>query len=444
MIIQKRIFRKSLLSIVCTLFLFCATFSISFATEKTDLENELKALEAEMEMHKKNIEVKKKDGKSLERDITILDSKIKKTETEIKLRSKNIQNISYNIKDKNEKIGSLGDKIDREKVIITDVLKDIELQSKSNIVLSLLSSNSLSASVDNLYNINGLKTALLTSVEAVKQNKNTLEVIKSELEDVKVEEESLKSEQVVQKLEIEENKVEKKSILKQTKGEEKKYQELLKNTEKKAAEIRNKLFSFKDGSSVNFGDLYEYAKQSSLSSGIRTEFILAILEQESAFGTNVGQCYVKDTEGSLTSINSDVSRGKMRPDSVPHFFNITKDLGRNSYKTRVSCALSYGYGGAMGMSQFMPSTWINYVDKIKSVTGNGADPWNPKHAILGTGFLLKDNGGSSQTYEAERNSACKYYSGGSCSKSSAAAKYGNQVMSRISGIQNKIEVLKNN
>jgi membrane-bound lytic murein transglycosylase B len=238
---------------------------------------------------------------------------------------------------------------------------------------------------------------------------------------------------------------EKKEVLNITKGEEKKYKEVLKSAEKKAAEIRTALFSFKDGTSVNFGNLYEYAKQASAASGVRTEFILAILEQESAFGSNVGQCNVSDDAGSLVSMKSGESRGKMRPDSVPHFFNITKSAGRDPYKTRVSCALSYGYGGAMGMSQFMPATWVGYESKIKRSTGESfADPWNARHAIAGTGFLLKDNGGSTQKYADERNASCKYYSGSSCSKSSNAANYGNQVMSRISGIQNKIEILKNN
>jgi membrane-bound lytic murein transglycosylase B len=312
-------------------------------------------------------------------------------------------------------------------------------------VLSLLSNDSVSASVDNLYRINNLKSALVSSVKAIKNTKNTLEVVKSDLEDTKEEEESLKSRQVVQKTEIEDTKSEKKTILTQTKGEEKKYQELLKNTEKKAGEIRSALFSFKDGSSVNFGNLYDYAKQASASTGVRTEFILAILEQESAFGTNVGQCNVSDNAGNLIGATSGSSKGKMKPDSVPHFFTITSSLGRDAFKTRVSCALSYGYGGAMGMSQFMPATWIGYESKIKTSTGaSAADPWNPRHAITGTGYLLKDNGAGTQEYAGERNAACKYYSGGSCSKSSNAAKYGNQVMARIAGIQKKIEVLKNN
>lgn len=422
-------------------------FNLSFAqtVDRVQLEKELKALEAEMELQKKNIQDKQKDGKSLQRDISILDSKIKKTETEIKLRSKNIQNISYSIQDKNDEIITLNEKLGRERVIIKDVLKTIEAQDNNNFILSFLNNGSLSKSVDNLYNINSLKAAMVTSTDNSKNLKSNLEFVKEDLENTKDEEESLKSKQLVQKNEIEDNKLEKKEVLKETKGQEKLYQDLLKNTEKRAKDIRSKLFSFADGSQVNFGNLYNYAKSASAATGVRTEFILAILEQESSFGTNVGQCYVSDSIGSLVGITSGSSKGSMRPDSVPHFFTITSSLGRDSNKTRVSCALSYGYGGAMGMSQFMPATWVGYQNKISSATGAPfADPWNPVHAIMGTGYLLLDNKAGSQTYEAERNAACRYYSGGTCSKSTNAANYGNKVMSRIQGIQNKIEVLKNN
>jgi tetrahydromethanopterin S-methyltransferase subunit G len=445
-IVIKKLIKVFLIALTCFgLFISFGNLSFAQTIDRAQLEKELKELEAEMDLHKKNIQDRQKDGKSLQRDISILDSKIKKTEIEIKLRSKNIKNIAYSIQDKNSKIESLNEKLDRERVIIKDVLKTIESKSADNFILNFLADGSLSKSVDNLYYANNLKASMVTSLDNSKNLKNNLEDIKQDLENTKSEEESLKSEQLIQKNEIEDNKLEKKEVLKETKGQEKLYQDLLKNTEKRAKEIRSKLFSFADGSQVNFGNLYNYAKSASAATGVRTEFILAILEQESSFGTNVGQCYVSDSSGSLIGITSGSSKGNMRPDSVSPFFSITSALGRDANKTRVSCALSYGYGGAMGMSQFMPATWVGYEAKIHNALGvSVADPWNAAHAIMGTGYLLLDNKAGSQTYEAERNAACKYYSGGSCSRSSAAANYGNKVMSRIQGIQNKIEVLKNN
>ena len=314
-----------------------------------------------------------------------------------------------------------------------------------NFVLTLLSSNSFSTSIDRVNSLDNLKSSLHTSIQNIKTTKNVLEGVKQELVDKKEETEDLKNKQLVLKSEISENKKEKNSVLSVTKGQEKLYKQTLANTEKKAGEIRSKLYSFQDGTSVNFGDLYTFAKRASASTGIRVEFILAILEQESALGSNVGQCYVYDDAGSLKHITKGADRGSMKPDSLSPFLTITSALGRDKYKTRVSCALNYGYGGAMGISQFMPATWVGFASRIQSATGASyADPWNSSHAIMGTGFLLKENGAGSQSFSAERNAACKYYSGRSCSASTVATNYGNQVMSRVQGIQNKIEILKNN
>jgi membrane-bound lytic murein transglycosylase B len=94
----------------------------------------------------------------------------------------------------------------------------------------------------------------------------------------------------------------------------------------------------------------------------------------------------------------------------------------------------------MGPSQFIPSTWILYKAKIAAIASSGqADPWNPEHAIIGTSLLLKDNGAGPQTYTAERNAACKYYSGRNCSGSNAF--YGDSVMNIATKLQADIDFL---
>ncbi len=427
------------------IFVLCLFINATFAQSREDLQNELKKLEAEIELHKNNIDQKQKEGKTLQRDISILDSKIKKTEAEIKARDQSIRSLLSDIRTKEEKISDLNIKLERDKDYISNTFRQMEMSKSDNFTLLLLSQDNFSKAVDNVNNLNNIKKSLVITIENVKTTKNILEGVKKELEENKEKEESIKSEQIVKKKEIAEDKQEKNEILKVTKGEEKLYQQKLANTEQKAKEIRSKLYTFQDGSQVNFGNLYEYAKNASAATGVRTEFILAILEQESAFGANVGQCYMADDSGKLINIKSGAERGKMKPDSIQPFNSITSSLGRDKNQTRVSCALSYGYGGAMGMSQFMPATWIGFKSRIEDATGAPiADPWNAYHAITGTAFLLKQDGASKQTYQDERTAACRYYSGGSCSRSSAAANYGNQVMSRIQSIQNRINVLKNN
>ncbi len=118
--------------------------------------------------------------------------------------------------------------------------------------------------------------------------------------------------------------------------------------------------------------------------------------------------------------------------------DILNKLGRDPLNTRVSCPIAGvpGYGGAMGPTQFIPSTWNLVAPKVASYTSKTTpDPWNPADAIMASAVLLAGNGAAAGTYEAERNAACKYYSGRTCSAASHIAAYGNQVMGRASNIQ---------
>jgi membrane-bound lytic murein transglycosylase B len=96
----------------------------------------------------------------------------------------------------------------------------------------------------------------------------------------------------------------------------------------------------------------------------------------------------------------------------------------------------------MGPSQFIPSTWKLFEDRIEGITGSSvADPWNPRDAITATALYLADLGAVSGNESSERNSACKYYSGRSCA-SGPGASYGNSVMKKIANIQADIDKLQ--
>ena len=167
------------------------------------------------------------------------------------------------------------------------------------------------------------------------------------------------------------------------------------------------------------------------------------MSQETNLGANTGTCYLKDVGGTLVSISSGATRGEMRPNSIQPFLSITQAVGRDTYKTKVSCAYQ-GYGGAMGIAQFMPATWMEYKKRIESATGAGyADPWNNFHAVTAIGIFMKDLGASAQTDAAERNAACKYYSGRSCASGPGSA-YGNSVLRKEADIQAKIDQLQIN
>ena len=144
-----------------------------------------------------------------------------------------------------------------------------------------------------------------------------------------------------------------------------------------------------------------------------------MLTQESNIGKNVGQCYIKDTKtGDGVYIKTGANAPKtMNPSQIPDFLQITKELGMDPYQTPVSCVMysngaPYGWGGAMGPSQFIPSTWALYAPKVKAATGRTANPWDISNAFLATGLYLEALGGGKNEFSA----AMHYFSGASWAK----------------------------
>ena len=99
----------------------------------------------------------------------------------------------------------------------------------------------------------------------------------------------------------------------------------------------------------------------------------------------------------------------------------------------------------MGPSQFIPSTWKLYAERVAQANGvETADPWNPKDAIMATLFLLAYNGATVGGYSAQFTAAARYYAGWAGASSSAGRTYANQVMTKVASIQSNIDFLSNN
>ena len=125
----------------------------------------------------------------------------------------------------------------------------------------------------------------------------------------------------------------------------------------------------------------------------------------------------------------------------------------------VSAKPSYGWGGAMGPSQFIPSTWAIYSgyvrsgaswvynksqDVIRQLTGKGSpsDPYNNQDAFMATSLLMRDNGAAAGTYSTERLAALRYFAGWANASNPSYAFYGDGVMQHTARIQQEIDILE--
>lgn len=436
--------RKLLLLFIVGIFLSTLTVHAQSVPNRAELEAQLKVLEAEIAQHKDNIKTKQQEAVGLQRDVSILGSKINESQAKIKAQNIKINNISGDIQESTETIQQLTFKTKQQKESLAQILRKKNELDSTTFVEFALSKESISDFFSDDDSFASVQMALGESFVDLTKTKAATEEARESLLEKKDQEMTLKELQEIEKKKTEQAQNLKAQILRQTKGQEAEYKKVLSQREKDAASIRTALFSLRDGTSLQFGTLYDFAKKAGASTNIRPEFIMAILSQETNLGTNVGQCFLRDSGGVLVSIRTGEERGEMRPNSVQPFLDITAAVGRDPYATRVSCAFQ-GWGGAMGISQFMPATWLGVKKRIETATGAAyADPWNNYHAILATALYLRDLGAGTQEIKDERNAACRYYSGRTCAVSAVASSYANSVMRKEADILSKIDVLQGN
>jgi membrane-bound lytic murein transglycosylase B len=309
---------------------------------------------------------------------------------------------------------------------------------------AVLSSESISDFYGDINTYSSLKKSVQDSVNEVRGVKVATETVKKELETKQVQEIDAKKAIEQEKATVEVSEKDQKNLLSISKNQEAEYAKVLADRQAKAAGIRAKLFELRGQGAIPFGQAYEYAKAAGKATGVRPAYILAILKQESNLGANVGTCNRPGDARTWKDIMPGPTSGSWRDDQSA-FLRITKKLGISPDGQPLSCPLATGgWGGAMGPSQFIPATWESYENRIAAAAGASvANPWNPAHAVIATALYVKDLGAASQTYTAEREAACKYYSGRGCSDPKVAnAFYGNAVMTHAANIQKDIDVLE--
>jgi len=441
-----------LLTLIFGIFILFSGKQIIFAdqlqnaqSEKARLESELAQLEQEIALKQKELDGQKGQSASITRDIGILTTKIGKAKLDIKSKNLTIQKLSGEIDKKIGTIQSLTEKIEIEKESLAQLIRKSREIDDTPLINLLLTNKKISDVYGELENFSSIKKAIKDSVDSIKQIRGVNENEKSSLEKKKNQEMDVKAELESTKRAVEKNEADQKKLLSISKNKEKEYAQILKERQAKAAQIRAALFSLRDAGAIPFGDALKYAELASIKTGVRPAFILAILTQESNLGKNVGSCYLTDplTGAGVGAKSGVVFKNLMKPsrDAGP-FLEITKALGRDPYKTLVSCPLSVGYGGAMGPAQFIPSTWNSMKTKVaKNLGVSSADPWNPRDAIMASATFLGDLGASSGGYSAESQAAGRYYAGGNWN--TLGKSYSASVMKHATNIQeNMIDLLK--
>jgi membrane-bound lytic murein transglycosylase B len=426
------------------------------AARRAQLERELAALEQEIASQQVFLQDKQRERVSLERDVAILDAQIEKARLSIRARDLTIQKLTSDIGSKTDHIVALDEKIQREKQSLAEILRKTNAIDDHTIVEFLLTAKGVSDFFADLDAFAAVKFALRESFVEIEDTKAVTADERSALEVRRTDEQALRTIQVLERQKIEEQEREKQTILRVTKGQEAAYQNYISSREKSAAEIRAELFTLRDSAAIPFGEALALANFASQKTGVRPALILGVLKQETRLGEFLGTGnYITD----------------MHPTrDIPVFLKIAEVLGLDPSRMPVSKQPSYGWGGAMGPAQFIPSTWAcfggfvnvsngkcgavngSYAgpweyrasnDKIRALIGKNSpgNPWENRDAFMASALLLKDNGAARGTYEAERLAALRYFAGWANAEKPAYAFYGEGVMGFATEFQVLIDKL---
>jgi len=449
---------RTFMSGILVLAFLVPPMAVSSETEKerrTRLETELQNVERQILTQQRLVDAKQSERQSLERDLSIIDGEIKKTQLGIQARAVAIEQLSDQIGEKEVVLDILADRLKRQQVSLADLVRKSALLKDFSLVEVMLSKQSFSEFFTDVATFQAIKESLNESLAVLHGiRRDTVEQM-NQLENKQETEAEMKRIQELQKKEIEAKEKEKENILTVTKGQEEVYQNLLESQQRTASQLRNALFQLLGGGGgIAFPEAVRLAKYASGVTGVDAATILAILEQETNIGSNLGSCLFTDKKS---------GKAVMHPDrDEPVFLAMSKALGFDPYSRTVSCPLfqngsRVGWGGAMGPSQFIPSTWaiyggiVNYgngweynkaSDAIRRINGGSgpSNPFNNHDAFIATALLMRDNGADG-TYHGDRLAALRYYAGWGGAKNPANGFYGDQVMNRKARLANEIKIL---
>lgn len=413
--------------------------AISQAAVQDEIEakqKQIEELQRQIDEYQKQIETTSTQSKTLEREIGRLNAQINEVGLSIRTLELSINKTSLEIGDTEEKISDAETKISRHKNALGQYLQLAYENDQKTLTEVLLNNQDLSDFFNKLNNIRVNQDNLQLTINDIKGLKGDLEIKQEQLEDKKTEFEKLRKLEEAEKRNLDQNRGTKNKILKDTKGQEARFQELVKKSKKDIEALRAQV-TYLAQNGVTAEDAVKFGQLAALGVGIRPSYLIAVLEIESSLGRNVGKC-----NRSGDPPEKSWSKVMHTRDHEP-FKKITSELGLDINTTPVSCpqfvnGKRYGWGGAMGPAQFIPSTWIAYADDVARLTGHPANPWSIEDAFTAAAVKLSRGGASAQTRASEIAASKAYYSGNSKCSSAPCNSYANSIQRKAEEIEKNL------
>lgn len=414
------------------------SFSSKAAVEDeiAERQKQIEELQRQIQEYENQAEANRSQARTLETEINSLNSQIRQIELTIRSLELSIRQTSEEINDKEIKISDAEDKISKHRDAIAQFLKITNENDQKTLTEILLSNEDLSDFFTAINNVRANQDKLQLTIQEMRILKLELEKEQESLEDKRSEFERLRGLEAIEKKSLDQNKGTKNKILKDTKGQEKKFQELVVKSKKDLEALRAQI-TYLAQNGVTAEEAVKYGQLAAIATNIRPAYLIAVLEVESGLGRNVGRC--NRTEDPPEKHWQKIMHTR---DHQP-FLSITSRLGLNPDTTAVSCpqyvnGRRYGWGGAMGAAQFIPSTWLSYEEEVTRLVGRTANPWNIEDAFMAAAVKLARGGATAKTRAAEVAASKAYYSGNSRCSTAPCNSYANAIQRKAAEIENNL------
>lgn len=406
--------------------------------EKTQLQQQLQDIENQIAQYQQELNTIAGEKNTLQNKIKQLQKQQASINLQIRATNLQIKQLEGQLDQTKAAIDEKIAKIQRLKDQMGQFIRLINESDSDPIVYAIVSEDNLSDIFNEMESYFQISSSLKDLLAQTTQIKDQLNQQEQDLEQKQDQAKDLLSIKVLQQQQLSSSVNEQNDLLTQTKGKESNYQVALSSSQKKAAEIRTRLYQLLGVTTqITFGEAVQIAQWASGQTGVRAAFLLGVLTQESNLGKNVGTC---NRPGDPPEKSW---RAVMKPDRDQQpFLTITQELGMDPDTTPVSCPMRdskgnrIGWGGAMGPAQFIPSTWMGYKDQVTAITGKLANPWDIRDAFLAAAIKLKAGGAGSQS--GEWAAAMRYFSG---STNVRYRFYGDNVVALAAQYQNDINSL---
>lgn len=414
--------------------------------ERARLEKDLRQLEQQISLFEAEIKKYQQEGNAYEQKVSALNSQIYQIQAQMARNELILDQTSANIQENERSIEFLQEKSAKQTDLLANLVLDYYQAQETSPIEIVVGHDNLSDFFDDVQR----RTIIQ---EGLKQTLAQVQALKAEVEQEQIQLAERMDEQVrvlgiqaIQREGLASARSEQETLLNEARSNEEAIEGQADAVRKSIADIRAQLYVLENaGVATSFGQAYEYAKVASSLTGVRPAFLLALLKRESSWGQNVGLCYLVDPvtgTGKGRNTGNAYARVMHPTRDVPPFLQITASLGRDPYNTLVSCPHpDYGYGGAMGPAQFIPSTWASYKDRVAAILGRQPDPWNIQDAFIASAVKLAAAGATAQTEDAEWKAAMIYYAGGGWNNPTYAP-YGNWIISQARAYQADINILE--